>query len=233
MKNIVGVDIGGTFTDCVIIDEAGNYSIGKSLSTPFNLSNGMLQSIDVAKERAEVSSNGFYQNIQLVCHGSTTATNALLEGQGAKVGLLITKGFEDTLAIGRILARTVGLRESQLMEFQKADTSLTGNFQTDILPFILQFLVTLECQFQNAGVVTATQSPVGGQHEQYRVLFGFVFFQQGMVEFQICLGQIGDKLGNLAGIGSSFRSTVHGFLESRGGDQFHGPCDLTDVFNCL
>ncbi len=121
MKNIVGVDIGGTFTDCVIIDEAGNYSIGKSLSTPLNLSDGMLQSIDVAKERAEVPSNGFYQNIQLVCHGSTTATNALLEGQGAKVGLLITKGFEDTLAIGRILARTVGLRESQLMDFQKAD----------------------------------------------------------------------------------------------------------------
>lgn len=120
MKHVTGVDIGGTFTDCVILDEEGHYHIGKSLSTPADFSEGMLGSIDDARERAGILAGGSYEDIQLVCHGCTVTTNALLSENGTKVGLLITKGFEDTLVIGRILARTVGLRESELMNFQNA-----------------------------------------------------------------------------------------------------------------
>ncbi|MDP2643513.1 MAG: hydantoinase/oxoprolinase family protein [Desulfobacterales bacterium] len=120
MKLVTGVDIGGTFTDCVILDEQGNYHIGKVLSTADDFSAGMLGSIDEARQRAGAPAGDSYEGIKLVCHGCTVTTNALLNENGARVGLLITRGFEDTLVIGRVLDRTVGLRESELMNYQKA-----------------------------------------------------------------------------------------------------------------
>lgn len=87
----LGVDTGGTFTDFVWVDENGRFHIHKQLSTPHNPSEAILLGIQNlhVPETAEI------------VHGSTVATNALLERKGAKTALITTKGFADVLEIGR------------------------------------------------------------------------------------------------------------------------------------
>ncbi|MFQ5883016.1 MAG: hydantoinase/oxoprolinase family protein [Candidatus Methylomirabilales bacterium] len=87
----IGVDVGGTFTDLVFVAE-GRLWIRKVLSTPPDPARGVLQGLS-----EEALGDGEWELI----HGSTIATNALLERKGAKVGLITTSGFEDVLEIGR------------------------------------------------------------------------------------------------------------------------------------
>lgn len=91
----VGVDIGGTFTDLVVFEgETGKVKMAKSPSTPEDLSKGVLSVVGDALE----SLNAVHRFV----HGTTVATNAVVERKGARVGLVTTKGFRDTLEIGRI-----------------------------------------------------------------------------------------------------------------------------------
>ncbi len=88
----LGVDTGGTFTDFVFFD-GKNYKIHKVASTPHDPSSAIYSGIEYFKNLNK-------QNLQFI-HGTTVATNALLERKGAKVLLLCTKGFEDIIEIGR------------------------------------------------------------------------------------------------------------------------------------
>lgn len=87
----LGVDTGGTFTDFVWLDEAGQLQIHKQLSTPEDPSKSILTGIEVLRVGEGTA----------VIHGSTVATNALLERRGARTALITTAGFADILAIGR------------------------------------------------------------------------------------------------------------------------------------
>ena len=90
----IGIDIGGTFTDLVTLDEAtGAVTTTKALSTPRDLLAGVLQCVDQAHARLE--------DCRLVIHGSTIGINAVLERTGARTGLVTTRGFRDVLEIGR------------------------------------------------------------------------------------------------------------------------------------
>ena len=90
----IGVDIGGTFTDLVALDEATGAIVNtKALSTPRALLDGVLQCVDQARVRLP--------DCRLVIHGTTIGINALLEGKGARTGLVTTEGFRDVLEIGR------------------------------------------------------------------------------------------------------------------------------------
>ncbi len=91
----IAADIGGTFTDIAAFDEAtGTLRLGKSLSTPANLVDG----IGAGIVKADVD----YGNAGLFLHGSTIAVNTILERTGARTALVITEGFRDIYEIGRI-----------------------------------------------------------------------------------------------------------------------------------
>ncbi len=90
---LVGVDIGGTFTDLVLSID-GRLRIHKLLSTPHNPAEAMLEGLDT------ISPDGL-SALRQVAHGSTVATNAILERKGAKIALITTAGFRDVLFIGR------------------------------------------------------------------------------------------------------------------------------------
>lgn len=94
MSRIIGVDVGGTFTDVVCIDEDGQVRIAKQSTTADDQSRGFLAGL-AAVGSADLSDVG------LVCHGTTTGTNAVLERKGAVCGLITTTGFRDTLELGR------------------------------------------------------------------------------------------------------------------------------------
>src|SRR5438874_11782766 len=90
----IGVDIGGTFTDLVALDEATGVVVNaKALSTPSELLDGVLR----CAEQAAVD----LADCRLMIHGTTIGINALLEGKGARTGVVTTEGFRDVLEIGR------------------------------------------------------------------------------------------------------------------------------------
>src|ERR1043166_3428066 len=94
MALLVGVDVGGTFTDLVLVDEATRaVRVAKVPTTVRNQADGVLAAIAAAgASPAEVD---------VVVHGTTTATNAVLERKGARTGPLTTRGFRDVLELGR------------------------------------------------------------------------------------------------------------------------------------
>ncbi|MDP2725694.1 MAG: hydantoinase/oxoprolinase family protein [Syntrophales bacterium] len=110
----VGVDTGGTFTDCVVIDQEGAVTLGKASSTPRNFAVGILDSVNAVAEELGITSEELLRNTKLFSHGTTVATNATITLQGAKVGLITTKGFEDTIFIMRGKGRVDGLLEMEI-----------------------------------------------------------------------------------------------------------------------
>ncbi len=92
---IIGVDTGGTFTDLVIRGADGGLTVRKLPSTPQDPSQSVLQGI------AEALRDGLIQSPFSVAHGTTVATNALLQQRGARTALITTQGFRDVLEIGR------------------------------------------------------------------------------------------------------------------------------------
>ena len=102
----IGVDVGGTFTDMVLHDNAGDMWVFKAPSVPTDPSRGVLSVLDIAAEELSLTLTTLLKNCVLLFHGSTVATNTILEKKGAKVGLLTSKGFRDSLEIRR------GIREN-------------------------------------------------------------------------------------------------------------------------
>ncbi len=97
METRIGIDIGGTFTDLVFMGSEGRVVRAKVLSTPDDYSEGIAQGLaSAAQEGLEIGS------VSRILHGTTVATNALLEGKGARVALLTTRGFRDVLEIRRL-----------------------------------------------------------------------------------------------------------------------------------
>jgi len=97
----VGVDIGGTFTDCVVIGSDGEMVSAKSPSTPPNFSQGMINAMTVAAETLGLTFETFCPRITVLTHGTTVGTNALIQRRGARVGLITTRGHEDVIHIMR------------------------------------------------------------------------------------------------------------------------------------
>jgi N-methylhydantoinase A len=98
MSARLGVDIGGTFTDLVVVDEAsGAIRVGKMLTTAKDPAHGVEQGVQALLDEAEMASG----RVRAVAHGTTLATNALIERKGARTALLTTAGFRDALEIRR------------------------------------------------------------------------------------------------------------------------------------
>ncbi|MDQ8731393.1 hydantoinase/oxoprolinase family protein [Bradyrhizobium sp. LHD-71] len=93
----IGIDVGGTFTDLVVIDGHGETTFAKSPSTPQDQSIGVLAGLDELARRLKLSRTEMLERTQRIVHGATVATNALLERKGAKVALLTTEGHRDVL----------------------------------------------------------------------------------------------------------------------------------------
>ncbi|MQF68833.1 hypothetical protein FIM12_00655 [SAR202 cluster bacterium AD-804-J14_MRT_500m] len=93
----IGIDVGGTFTDLVVVREGQTPYLFKTHSTPHDPSIGVISGLgDVAKSFG-ISLSGLLGDTELIIHGTTVATNTLLERKGSKVGLITTEGFRDLL----------------------------------------------------------------------------------------------------------------------------------------
>jgi len=94
----IGVDVGGTFTDFVMVDEERDQIfVGKQLTTPDDPSIAITQ----GSERLVNEAGTEPKNVHSLVHGTTLVTNTIIERRGAKVGLITTKGFRDSLEMGK------------------------------------------------------------------------------------------------------------------------------------
>jgi N-methylhydantoinase A len=103
----IGVDVGGTFTDLYLIDATGQELAAKVASVPDDPARAIFRALEAAAEQAGIDASRLLRECALLVHGTTIATNTLIQRTGARVGLLTTAGFRDTLEIRR------GLREDQ------------------------------------------------------------------------------------------------------------------------
>jgi N-methylhydantoinase A len=110
----LGIDIGGTFTDLVLMDEDGRISTAKALTTPGELEIGVLNAVALAAKAQGVTPEALLGQVKTFGHGTTQATNALIERTGARTGLITTKGFGDTIELQRLMGFTAGVSVDQL-----------------------------------------------------------------------------------------------------------------------
>ena len=102
----IGIDVGGTFTDYLLLDQRGGTRAHKVLSTPADPSQAVLQGLGELAAGVGASLDGFLREVDIIVHGTTVTTNAVLTGNIARAGLLTTHGFRDALEMRR------GVRES-------------------------------------------------------------------------------------------------------------------------
>lgn len=96
---MIGVDIGGTFTDAIVIDEQHRVTIGKAPSTPPEFERGFVDAIGAVAQRMGTTAHELLARADGVFHGCTVGTNALVERRTAKVGLLATSGMSDSIFV--------------------------------------------------------------------------------------------------------------------------------------
>ena len=110
---VVGVDIGGTFTDCVVADDKGQMTFGKASSTPQNFAEGVIDAVrDAAKNLGIGGVKDLLGATRLFYHACTIGDNTLITRAGAKTGLIATKGFGDAMLMMRG-GITAGLPEAE------------------------------------------------------------------------------------------------------------------------
>lgn len=114
----LGIDTGGTFTDVVELDDTGRLRLEKAFSTPAVPEQGILDALAAIAESGALDIRRLLSETERFAHGTTVSTNALIQRRGARVGLITTRGFEDTLFIGRgPIGRVGGLPQSKAMDF--------------------------------------------------------------------------------------------------------------------
>lgn len=115
MTYYIGIDIGGTFTDCAVLDEAGRIvTIAKASSTRDDPARGVLDSVAAAARRIGVATEALLNECRLFVHGCTVATNAMVERKGVRTALLTTRGHEDAIFIGKVQQKIAGQSEREM-----------------------------------------------------------------------------------------------------------------------
>jgi N-methylhydantoinase A len=171
----LGVDVGGTFTDLLLFDEAtGRFWRDKTPSTPADSSVGILHGVGEICAAAGIGA----AEIKTFLHGTTVATNAVLEGKGARVGLIVTEGYRDIMQIARSyvpggLAAWIIWPKPQPLAALEDTIEVGGRLDADgneVRPLdeagVRRALETLKAQGVEAITVSLINAYVNGVHEK-------------------------------------------------------------------
>ena len=122
MEHYIGIDIGGTFTDCAVLDRDGRIvATAKAPSTREDPAEGVLDAIRVAADSLETTLDGLLSGCRHLIHGCTIATNAVVERNGVSTGLITTKGHEDAIPIGKVMQKVAGRSEREMIHQSHLD----------------------------------------------------------------------------------------------------------------
>lgn len=121
MSFVIGIDVGGTFTDAVAADSHGRIVGAKTPSTPDNYAHGVLNAVAALAAELDISERELLADTAYIAHGTTASINALVTGNVDPVGFITTKGHADSIAIMNVEGRYLGLSPHE-----KQDTVLTN-----------------------------------------------------------------------------------------------------------
>jgi N-methylhydantoinase A len=116
VPHIIGIDVGGTFTDAFAADDSGHVYSAKVPSTPPDFARGVLSSIDALAETIGRDVGDLLGDTAYICHGTTASLNALVTGDVAEVGFLTTKGHRDSIYIMNLEGRYAGLSPEEIQD---------------------------------------------------------------------------------------------------------------------
>ncbi|HTY54655.1 MAG TPA: hydantoinase/oxoprolinase N-terminal domain-containing protein, partial [Candidatus Binataceae bacterium] len=97
MGHVLGIDIGGTFTDFSLVDDQGRITLWKEATTPKDPAQGVKDGLNHFAQTRGVGLNEFLGQLDLFVHGSTIATNTVVQRNGPPIGLICTEGFRDVI----------------------------------------------------------------------------------------------------------------------------------------
>jgi N-methylhydantoinase A/oxoprolinase/acetone carboxylase beta subunit/N-methylhydantoinase B/oxoprolinase/acetone carboxylase alpha subunit len=117
----IGIDVGGTFTDCVCVRPDRAPTIVKVLTTPNDPSDGVVAGVEALANQLELGTDELLAQTQRIVHGTTVATNALVERRGTPTAILTSRGHEDTFVIGKVSQKAAGLSERERVHMSRLD----------------------------------------------------------------------------------------------------------------
>ena len=120
----IAIDIGGTFTDGVALSSNGQRITAKALTTTGDPSQGVVDCLEIIASMLDTTLADLVSRTVTFVHGTTVGTNALVERRGARTGLLMTRGHEQAITIGRVRQKVTGLSEREkihVTHLNKAD----------------------------------------------------------------------------------------------------------------
>ena len=131
MTYYIGIDIGGTFTDCAVLDGDGRIvSIAKAPTTRGEQDRGVMAAVEAAARRIGLDTAGLLSQCRFFIHGCTVATNAIVERKGATTALITTRGHEQAIFIGKASQKVAGrttLEMTHQSHLEKADPPIIAH----------------------------------------------------------------------------------------------------------
>src|SRR5258706_8309921 len=119
MGHVIGVDVGGTFTDAVLVRADGGLVASKTPSTPPNYDEGVLNAVDLLAKETGIDRRELLGDTDYIAHGTTSSLNALVTGQVPDVGFITTKGHRDSIYIMNVEGRYLGRPQHELQDIMR------------------------------------------------------------------------------------------------------------------
>ena len=117
----IGVDVGGTFTDCVCLSEEGVPITAKVATTPADPSRGVIAGVEALAAKVGLPVEEFLAETERFVHGTTVGTNALVERRGTRTAILTSRGHEDTFIVGKVFQKRVGVSERDMVHMSRLE----------------------------------------------------------------------------------------------------------------
>ena len=122
MSYYIGIDIGGTFTDCAVLDDTGRIvTIAKSPTRKDDPDEGVINAVTAAARRMNIEPGALLKDCRFFIHGCTVATNAIVERKGVLTALVTTRGHEDAIFIGKASQKVAGRSERDMIHQSHLD----------------------------------------------------------------------------------------------------------------
>src|SRR5882757_5519421 len=121
MTYVLGIDIGGTFTDAFASDDSGATFAAKVPTTPEDLARGVVDAVKELATSIGGDTADLLAETSHICHGTTSALNALVTGAVAEVGFITTRGHADSISIMNLVGRYAGLSHEQVQRMSRTN----------------------------------------------------------------------------------------------------------------
>lgn len=177
MSSVIGIDVGGTFTDCVFIGENGYVHMDKAFTTPDQPTDGIVAAIKNVADSLGRDVESVLSGASVFCLGTTSLVNRLVSRKGVRVGLLTTHGHEDAMIIGRVSLKADGLsprERSDYLLWDKPDPIVPRALIRGVVERI-DYKGSIVCPLDEESVAQAADALVAAGAESIAICFLWAF----------------------------------------------------------